>query len=378
MTNDIDPVHSDLHLFIFHFQSSMSAEPGLVCQVCEGGERFKLKEELTYHLMSHSVLQLAYALADLQFRLEEVLSSDISADVDQVSSPAPPRTAKTDFVRTEESEKKKVKKSSSRSPHTCQVCQRVLSSRGALAKHLVIHRDQKPFRCDQCHLQFNQNRDLKSHKMQKHTLQRPHVCGICAKGFVHKFYLMEHMNYHTGEREFQCNFCGKTFPAQSALTKHMKRHSTTRNFACHLCSKSFVVKKDLNVHVKLVHEKPRENRGIPARDSLDISFELNYPGEQQTKWPEGGGSDSKTEPRDNQISPSEKHPEPTTSTDMEKPDDDGALENRLLEKDWMEEDEKKRFLEHWMEPPDKPSSVPSNSESGETYIPNIPKLPDSS
>ena len=37
-----------------------------------------------------------------------------------------------------------------------------------------------------------------------------------------------------------------------------------------------------------------------------------------------------------------------------------------------------KFLEHWMEPPDKPSSVPSNSESGETYIPNIPKLPDSS
>ena len=142
-------------------------------------------------------------------------------------------------------------KKSSRSPHTCNICQSILSSRGALVKHMVTHREEKPFKCDKCSLQFNQNRDLKTHIMQKHSMQRPHVCGICGKGFVHKFYLMEHMTYHTGERQFQCNICGKTFPGQSALTKHIKRHSNTRNHPCNLCSKAFTVKTDLNSHIKL-------------------------------------------------------------------------------------------------------------------------------
>ena len=331
----------------------------LDCPVCEGEERFMLKEELTYHLMSHSVLQLAYALADIQVRLEEVLSSTATTQI----TPGNPGIVKAEIEPKKEVKSKKVsKKPSSRSPHTCDVCKSVLSSRGALAKHLIIHSDKKPFQCDQCDLQFNQNRDLKTHKMQKHTLQRPHVCGICGKGFVHKFYLMEHMTYHTGEREYQCNFCGKTFPAQSALTKHMKRHSSTRSFACHLCSKAFVVKKDLNVHVKLVHEKPRENRGIPSRDSLDISFELNYPGGEESEW-----RGIKTEPE----MPS---PPPTLS---QIPPLTDKSDEATLDKDWLEEDEKKRFLDHWMESPDKTSPTPPNSsESGPTYIPNIPKLTD--
>ena len=50
------------------------SEVRLECEVCQGQERF-LKEELTYHLMSHSVLQLALALVDLQVRLDQIVSS---------------------------------------------------------------------------------------------------------------------------------------------------------------------------------------------------------------------------------------------------------------------------------------------------------------
>ena len=86
---------------------------------------------------------------------------------------------------------------------------------------------------------------------------RPHICGICGKGFVHKSYLMEHMSYHTGERQFQCYHCGNRFQAQSALVKHMKRHTTTKDFACNNCPKAFAVKTDLKSHIRLVHEKPQ-------------------------------------------------------------------------------------------------------------------------
>lgn len=93
--------------------------------------------------------------------------------------------------------------------------------------------------------------------MQRHSSVRPHICGICGKGFVHKSYLMEHMSYHTGERQFQCYHCGNRFQAQSALVKHMKRHTSTKDFACNNCPKAFAVKTDLKSHIRLVHEKPQ-------------------------------------------------------------------------------------------------------------------------
>ena len=351
------------------------SEVRLECVVCEGRETF-LKDELTFHLMSHSVLQLALALVDLQLRLGQIISSSSSSSSEMPSRPIspplapvfPPEKQETELKPIQQSKPKKPPKGpSSRSPHTCEVCKKVLSSRGGLVKHLITHKEKKPYECDECHAQFNQNRDLNTHKMQKHTLQRPHVCGICGKGFVHKFYLMEHMNYHTGERAHQCSVCGKTFPALSALTKHTARHSTTRNFACHLCAKCFVVKKDLNVHIKLVHEKPREGRGIPTRDSLDISFE--FPSE----WP--SKTEQNTEATNANITTSEKtEPEPQEKIEKNT--------NALLDKDWLEEeDDKKRFLDQWIDSPVKTASPPSNSDAGPNsalVIPNIQKLSDPS
>ena len=342
------------------------SEVRLECVVCQGQESF-LKDELTYHLMSHSVLQLALALVELQLRLDQTAVASSSSEMSntpttsQLEPEFPPDKLETEVKPSQQSVVKKPSKTpSSRSPHTCEVCKKVLSSRGALVKHLITHKEKKPFQCEECHAQFNQNRDLNTHKMQKHTLQRPHVCGICGKGFVHKFYLMEHMNYHTGERAHQCSICGKTFPALSALTKHTARHSSTRNFACHLCAKCFVVKKDLNVHVKLVHEKPREGRGIPTRDSLDISFEFQ-------EWP------GKTEPTAEAPSTTSEKTEPEPELKEEK------NTNALLDKDWLEDEDKKRFLDQWMDSPVKSTSTSNNSESGPNstlVIPNIHKLSD--
>ena len=345
------------------------SEVRLECEVCQGQERF-LKEELTYHLMSHSVLQLALALVDLQVRLGQMASSSSPTEMSDLPTRAqlqpefPPDKPEPEVKPSQQSKLKKTRKDpSSRSPHTCEVCKKVLSSRGGLVKHLITHKEKKPYSCDQCQAQFNQNRDLNTHKMQKHTLQRPHVCGICGKGFVHKFYLMEHMNYHTGERAHQCSICGKTFHQMSALTKHTARHSTTRNFACHLCAKCFVVKKDLNVHIKLVHEKPREARGIPTRDSLDISFEFQ-------EWP--GKTEHQTEISNSNITPPVK-----TEADSEQKQEKNT--NTLLDKDWLEDEDKKRFLDQWMDSPAKTTSPTNDSDAGSNstlVIPNIPKLSD--
>ena len=54
----------------------------------------------------------------------------------------------------------------SRKPHQCDKCDKVLSSRSNLKKHMITHDTSKPFTCDECEAVFNQNRDLKTHIMQ--------------------------------------------------------------------------------------------------------------------------------------------------------------------------------------------------------------------
>ena len=60
----------------------------------------------------------------------------------------------------------------------CDECGKILSSKGNLKKHKVLHLSDKPWKCNECNLTFNQARDLNTHKMQKHTNERPHVCKV--------------------------------------------------------------------------------------------------------------------------------------------------------------------------------------------------------
>ena len=53
--------------------------------------------------------------------------------------------------------------------YDCNICGKILSCRGNLNKHMIIHDDSKKFECDICQTKFNQQRDLNNHKMQKHT-----------------------------------------------------------------------------------------------------------------------------------------------------------------------------------------------------------------
>ena len=61
---------------------------------------------------------------------------------------------------------------------SCDVCGKVLSSKGNLKKHKVVHLSEKPWQCKECQMSFNQARDLNSHIMQKHSEERPHVCKV--------------------------------------------------------------------------------------------------------------------------------------------------------------------------------------------------------
>jgi hypothetical protein len=61
---------------------------------------------------------------------------------------------------------------------SCDICGKILSSKGNLKKHQVLHSSVKPWECKECNISFNQARDLNTHKMQKHSEERPHTCKV--------------------------------------------------------------------------------------------------------------------------------------------------------------------------------------------------------
>ncbi|KAK8392628.1 hypothetical protein O3P69_014805 [Scylla paramamosain] len=143
----------------------------------------------------------------------------------------------------------------SRDPHHCEVCNKKLSSRGNLTKHLIRHRAKKPFECNICHATFNANRDCKNHYLQHHTTERPNHCHICGKSYVDKSYLLAHMVFHRDQKAYSCELCGKKFNTSRCVTRHKKRHQEEKRFVCDICFKPFAVRADLTSHKRKVHSK---------------------------------------------------------------------------------------------------------------------------
>lgn len=156
----------------------------------------------------------------------------------------------------------------SRDPHTCYICNKVLSCRGNLAKHLVLHNLDKPWVCEMCGMGFNAKRDQQHHFLQHHTNERPNICKVCGKGYVDSNYLLEHMIFHKQERPFSCEVCGKLFRTTRCVTRHKKRHEKVKHFTCALCFKSFAVKADLTSHIRKVHRNDKKSQSIKQQHQL--------------------------------------------------------------------------------------------------------------
>ncbi|XP_050709655.1 zinc finger protein 335-like [Eriocheir sinensis] len=169
----------------------------------------------------------------------------------------------------------------SRDPHHCEVCNKKLSSRGNLAKHLIRHRTKKPFECSLCHASFNAKRDCRNHYLQHHTTERPNRCHICGKSYVDKSYLLAHMVFHRDQKAYTCELCGKKFNTSRCVTRHKKRHQEEKRFVCDICFRPFAVKGDLTSHKRKVHSKQTQGAGT-ARTQPQPQQQL-LPNPQQTQ-----------------------------------------------------------------------------------------------
>ncbi|XP_034143626.1 oocyte zinc finger protein XlCOF6-like [Esox lucius] len=141
----------------------------------------------------------------------------------------------------------------------CDVCGKCFAKRDHLYKHMLRHKEEKPYSCDVCGKRFHSSSNCKRHKMT-HTGEKLYSCEICGKRFTQSGTMLKHkISKHTDGREkpFKCEICSEVCSSDYTLRNHMVTHTGKKPCHCSVCGKGFFNKQALKIH-SLVHsgEKP--------------------------------------------------------------------------------------------------------------------------
>lgn len=144
------------------------------------------------------------------------------------------------------------------SERTCHICGKLSKSAYSLKLHMYTHSSVKTVPCPLCPRYFKNNRHLRSHTFNKHTIRPQAECSICRKVFKTEATLQLHnANTHpptsddpAGKREYECYFCHKTCISELQLRRHMYIHVRGRKMLCPQCGKCFSDVHKLNRHLK--------------------------------------------------------------------------------------------------------------------------------
>ena len=93
-----------------------------------------------------------------------------------------------------------------------------------------------------CVKKISTSSSLKRHIRRVHSLEIPHTCDTCHKGFASVDMLKRHSQVHQKEKIHGCSKCGKRFARKDILTRHLKTHAkrtAERSFSCNLCDETF-------------------------------------------------------------------------------------------------------------------------------------------
>uniref|UniRef100_A0A3Q2X9T0 Zinc finger and BTB domain containing 41 n=1 Tax=Hippocampus comes TaxID=109280 RepID=A0A3Q2X9T0_HIPCM len=125
--------------------------------------------------------------------------------------------------------------------HKCPFCNKLHASTKTLAKHVRRFHPE--------HLQeFLSKRKKKSEGWK---------CPICLKSFTRRTHLQEHMILHTQERPFKCAFCDEYFRSRFARLKHQEKYHLGP-FPCDICGRNFNDTGNRRRHIECTHGGKRK------------------------------------------------------------------------------------------------------------------------
>eukprot|EP00102_Acyrthosiphon_pisum_P015783 XP_008186494.1 PREDICTED: gastrula zinc finger protein XlCGF62.1-like [Acyrthosiphon pisum] len=109
--------------------------------------------------------------------------------------------------------------------HVCQKCNKVLSSKGTLKRHIKMHTDKRTkFKCEICNRTFFHESDLKYHQKTIHEDNSSIKCTLCEKTYSTKKLLKNHNEFvHLNLKKYRCTECGMFFGMSITLHRHKKK-----------------------------------------------------------------------------------------------------------------------------------------------------------
>ncbi|KAM4605055.1 zinc finger and BTB domain-containing protein 41 [Polymixia lowei] len=138
-------------------------------------------------------------------------------------------------------------------PFPCEICGRQFNDTGNRKRHIeCTHGGKRKWTCFVCGKSVRERTTLREH-LRIHSGEKPHLCSICGQSFRHGSSYRLHLRVHHDDKRYECDQCGKTFIRHDHLTKHQKIHSGEKAHQCEECGKCFRRHDHLSVHYKSVH-----------------------------------------------------------------------------------------------------------------------------
>ncbi|XP_068604601.1 zinc finger and BTB domain-containing protein 41 [Brachionichthys hirsutus] len=138
-------------------------------------------------------------------------------------------------------------------PFPCEICGRQFNDTGNRKRHIeCTHGGKRKWTCFVCGKSVRERTTLREH-LRIHSGEKPHLCSICGQSFRHGSSYRLHLRVHHDDKRYECDQCGKTFIRHDHLTKHQKIHSGEKAHQCEECGKCFRRHDHLTVHYRSIH-----------------------------------------------------------------------------------------------------------------------------
>jgi len=159
----------------------------------------------------------------------------------------------------------------------CEICGKLLKDKYTLKAHVEAVHEKRAggdFACEQCGKMLKSKSSLSYHRKSAHTLDYPHRCDVCGKGFIKYNRMINCLNNHQGIYKYRCPECDYKTNKLIQFKEHVNMHTGEKSFYCPVCRHKSNGTKNLGCHIKQVHKM--------TLCQAEVTYRTNRFGEQMT------------------------------------------------------------------------------------------------